>query len=56
MTSEKWRPLLITLIVIAAIFSALLILEVMSGGMGSFHGGMMNGIASWSHHIGGCMR
>ena len=56
MTSDKWRPLVVTLIVIAAIFAAVFILEVFNngGGMGIAHGSMMRSISSW--HMGGCMR
>lgn len=49
--SEKWRPLMVTLIVIAAIFAAFFVLEAFSG-MGFFHGNMMSNVSSWGSHIG----
>ena len=55
--SEKWWPLMVTLIVIAAIFAAFFVLEAFSGmGMGFFHSNMMSNVSSWGSHIGGCMR
>ena len=59
MLSEKWRPLIVTLSVIAAIFTALFVLAFVTHGLTAMAPDtMIHGFISWasSWHMGGCMR
>ena len=59
MLSEKWRPLIVTLSVIAAIFTALFVLAFVTHGWTAIAPDtIMHGFTSWasSWHMGGCMR